>query len=211
MQVTRRSPVWVLAGLALSCSLVGWLSLDHGRGREAAFPSTAARASTEAGATPPADRWTASELWQPRTPEDVRELVHFCREATSEHVLELRSVALSSDDPLVVGNALRALGRLHAVAKDPELIALVGDERPRVRQEVVVALGNSGYPPVVGDLLPLLDRGDAALRPLVLDALGRVGGTKARERLTEVLEDSSTSSIDRTFARAALARASDAR
>jgi len=201
MQVTRRSPVWVLAGLALSCSLVAWLSLDHGRGREAAFPSTAAGASTGERATLLADRGIASELWQPRTQAGVRDLVRFCRGATSEHVPELRRVALSSGDPLVVGNALRALGRLHAVAKDPELIALVGDERPRVRQEVVVALGNSGYPPVVGDLVPLLDRDDPTLRPLVIHALGCLGGERARAALSTVLDDPRATAADRAFAR----------
>jgi len=204
MQVTRRSPLWMVAGVALSCSLVAWLSLDHDRGRGAASPSTAARAATAERATLLADRGTASELWQPRTQEGVRELVRFCRAATSEHVPELRSVALSSGDPLVAGNALRALGRLHAVARDPELIALVDDERPRVRQELVFALGESGYEPAVGDLLPLLDDDDLTLHPLVLHALGRLGGARARARLRGVVADPDSTATDRAFARAAL-------
>lgn len=144
-------------------------------------------------------------FWLAQTPAQLRAIVHFCREAGVADSAELRSLALSSLDPLVAGNALRALGRLGAVARDPELIALLEDARPRVRQEVVIALGRSNYAPVVVDLLPLLDRDDPALRPLLLHALGRLGGTRGRERLAAVVEDLRSSEIDRAFARAALA------
>ena len=145
-------------------------------------------------------------FWVAQTPAELRVVVRFCREAVAADATELRSVALSSPDPLVAGNALRALGRLGAVAHDPELIALLEDSRPRVRQEVVIALGASGYPPVVEDLAPLLEEDDAVLRPLVLHALGRLGGARARALLESVLRDRETKEVDRAFARQALAR-----
>jgi len=57
------------------------------------------------------------------TPAEVREVVHATRSATSEEAKDLRRLALTSSDPLVIGNAVRALGRLGEFASDPNLVA----------------------------------------------------------------------------------------
>ena len=138
------------------------------------------------------------------TPQDVRKVLNFCRRAGRGAIPDLRRFALDSSDPLVAGNAVRALGRLGAVVGDYELIGLVHDSRPRVRQEAVQALGASGNRAMLSKLVEVLESGDPELRPLVIQALGRVGGTRARTVLSRVLEDPDATGIDRTFARTAL-------
>lgn len=142
------------------------------------------------------------------TPEEVRDVVRFCRSAGTSEIPDLRRAALASEDPLVAGNALRALGRLGAVAHDPQLVALLHDGRLRVRQEVVVALGRSGDPRVVSHLEPLLADGEPELRSLVIQALGRIGGNRARALLRACQDDPAATSVERAFARAALAQGS---
>jgi hypothetical protein len=166
-----------------------------------AAPAGIVRPATQSSSAPPA---IFQGFWLAQTPAQVRAVVRFCREAVVADAAGLRSVALSSPDPLVAGNALRALGRLGAVARDSELVALVRDPRPRVRQEVVLALGASGYTPVVEDLAPLLERDDLVLRPLVLQALGWLAGARAGALLESVLRDRAATEVDRAFARQAL-------
>lgn len=133
----------------------------------------------------------------------MRAVVDYCRGADASHVPTLRRVALSSPDPLVTGNALRALGRLGAVRpSDPELAGLLDDPRPRVRQEVVIALGESADPASVDLLAPLLRAEPASLRPLVLQALGRIGTREARAALDAYAPRASED--ERPFLRAAL-------
>jgi HEAT repeat protein len=114
------------------------------------------------------------------TPEDVQRVVGFCTAAERSQLPGLRRAALESPDPLVVGNALRALGRLRAVAGDAELVALLDDPRARVRHETIVALGHSGEASAVPRLAPVLEGEDPAARQLALQALGRLDDPAAR-------------------------------
>lgn len=141
----------------------------------------------------------------PSGPADVRRIVEFCRHAGHDDIALMRRLALGSPDPLTAGNAIRALARLGAVAGDLELTALLEDPRLRVRQEVVVALGRSGDRGAVEELEPLLE-GGATLRPLVIQALGRLGGARALALLERIRDDPLSSDIDRAFARAGIAR-----
>jgi len=122
-------------------------------------------------------------MFETGSPADVREVVQFCRNAGRGDVAGLRHVALRSPDPLVVGNALSALGRLGALVGDGELCALLGDPRIRVRQEAIVALGKSSDASVVVLLTPFLEQSDPKLRPLVIQALGRLDCAAARAAL----------------------------
>ena len=105
---------------------------------------------------------------------------------------------------MIVGNAVRALGRLRAVAGDAALLALLSDDRMRVRQELVIALGVSGERHSVKALADVLETADAGLRPLVIQALGRLGGDRARSILERVIQDDAATDTNRVFAREAL-------
>lgn len=138
------------------------------------------------------------------TPEEVRRVVHFTRDAQRGDRSLLREMALRSQNALVAGHAIRALGRLKSVAGDPGLVALLHDPRLRVRQETVVALGLSDDSTMVGRLLPLLEAGDADLRPLVIQALGRLGDHRAVAPIRGLLRDPESTKTERVFARQAV-------
>lgn len=78
------------------------------------------------------------------TPSGLRAWVARCRNPSSSDLLVFRTQALHDDDPLVAGNAIAALGRLGAVWGDDELLELLDDPRPRVRQQLIVALSQCG-------------------------------------------------------------------
>ena len=140
------------------------------------------------------------------TPEQVREVLRLTRGATSEGLPALRDAALTAEDPLVAGNAVKALGRLGAFNTDAELLALIADPRERVRQDAAMACGLDGRPEAVPHLARVLEEADATLRPLALEALGRIGGAEARQLVEEVVADPGSSATERVFARAALER-----
>ena len=138
------------------------------------------------------------------TPEEVREVYLFARDADSDDIPALRTMALKSEDPLVAGNAIKALGRMNALSGDKEFFALLDDKRPRIRQEMVTALGLSGDSAAAEKLLPLLESSGPDLRPLVIQALGRICGKPAKERLEIIARNENESPTDRVFARTAL-------
>jgi len=160
------------------------------------------RTSSAAGAE---ESGPAVPVIRATTPAEVRQVLRYCRRAGTEEQGTLRRLALDARDPLITGNAIRALGRLRAFLGDPGLTALLHDARLRVRQEAVVALGESGDPSAVGLLAPLINKEDRALRPLVIQALGRLGGNRARQLLEGVLSDPEATPTEHAFARAALA------
>lgn len=144
-------------------------------------------------------------LRSPQTPDEVRELLVATRAAGDADRGELRRAALESSDPMVVGNALRALGRLDAVVGDVELLGLAADARPRVRQEFVRALGASGDDRALELLADFLSSVDPTERVLAVQALGGLEGSGARALLGGVLESSASSELERAFASQALA------
>ena len=183
----NRSGVLLLGtGLAASILLCGSLVSSRVFGPNRGLEGNQAQSPREAG--DPAEVADSGALGtfpmlETASPADVREVVRFCRDAGRGDLAGLRFAALTSPDPLVVGNALGALGLLRAVAGDRELCALLGDPRLRVRQELVVALGKSGDPSVVELLTPCLERSEPQLRPLVIQALGRLDCADARAAL----------------------------
>jgi HEAT repeat protein len=189
---------------AAAAALLGlvWLAVLVTRSEQDAAPP----GPDPVGQSNPAPAVASLSATPPQTASEVRELVRATRDAPPGAASELRERALTSRDPLVAGNALRALGVLKRVASDPELVALLQDRRLRVQQEVVIALGESDDPSAVDVLAPRLASAEDPLRPLVIQALGQLPGERARALVAAIAEDSSASTTDRAFARAALAR-----
>lgn len=167
---------------------------------ESTGPLAPQGAAEPVAAVAPRDVAGVAPLLVAATPADVRAVRRFCRDADTSDLVQLRSMALAAD-PLVAGNAIAALGRLRAVIEDAQLVELLHDPRQRIRQAVVVALGDSGDPRAVAMLVPALDDRSPELRPLVIRALGRLG---AAAPLRELLTDPRGSEPDRIFARTAL-------
>jgi hypothetical protein len=140
----------------------------------------------------------------PLDQRDVRAMVEFCDTATVGDVPALRDVALTAQSPLAAGNAVRALGRLHAVAKDADLVKLLDDPRVRVRDELILALGESRDTSAIELLEPLVRAQDEHLRVLAIHAIGRIGGETARRMLEQVSVDSAATPETVAFARSGL-------
>ena len=149
---------------------------------------------------------TVFPILRATTPAEVREVLRITKAAGTRDVPALRHAALHAEDALVVGNAVKALGRLRAFAADAELLALTADDRLRVRQNAVVACGLDGDAAAIPHLERALAAGEASLRPLVLEALGRIGGPQALALVERIAVDPAVSQIDRVFARVALAK-----
>lgn len=145
------------------------------------------------------------------TPAGVRDVLRITRSATSSDRAALRDAALHAFDPLVAGNAAKALGRLREFSADADLLALIEDPRPRVRQDAVKACGLDGGAAATPGLQRALATGDPNLRPLVLEALGKIGGPTARALVARVAADRDATATDRVFASAALERISNDR
>jgi hypothetical protein len=174
-----------LAGVVLAALTVGVLGMG------------AVSDGGEGVSTPPSSPWTGSP---PKQQSEVAAFVTACKAATDADRTQLRAMA-RQHDPLVAGNAIAALGRLHAVHGDPELIAMLHDPRPRVRSEVVLALGNSAEPSMQAHLQPLLTDGDQATAMLAVQALVQLG---VREPVAALAADEATPAQLRAFAQAAL-------
>jgi hypothetical protein len=112
----------------------------------------------------------------PAKQSEVAAFVAACGATTDGDRAGLRELA-QREDPLVAGNAIRALGRLRAVHSDRELVAMLHDRRPRVRGEVVLALGDCGEPAMAAQLQPLLGDSDQGTAMLAVQALVHLGAT----------------------------------
>ncbi|MCA8975644.1 MAG: HEAT repeat domain-containing protein [Planctomycetes bacterium] len=143
-------------------------------------------------------------VMQATTPAEVREVLRLTVAATAHAAPALRAAALQATDPLVAGAAGRALGRLRRFSADRELLALTADPRLRVRQDAVIACGLDGDVAAVPHLERVLAAADPRMRPLALDALGKIGGPTARALVERVAEDPAAGDTDRAFAQAAL-------
>lgn len=120
----------------------------------------------------------------------------------------LRELALSDRDPMIVAHALQALARVggESIARDPVLVALLDDPRPRVRQELVRTLGRGGDVAAIEVLASIARDGSGPLRHLALRALGDLGGPEATRLLESIRDDADAPRPDRVFAETALRR-----
>jgi len=211
--------ILLLGGLCALLLLIGvmvlWPVGERGGAAVEGTPSTAAPAELAPGAASShvgqqvyasvAGPWSRPLPVQVLSQKDVHAVVEQTRNMDASGIPALRDAALRAQDISVASNAIRALSRLGAIAGDAELQALVDDDRPRVRHEAVIALGQSGDASAVGLLTPLLESQDATLRNLALQALGRLGGGVAERHLRAVLEDPGAPALERALARDALA------
>ena len=199
-------PLLLAAGVVLGAAGIGWLSSPAPHGAPRAVTSRA----SDAGSEPRGEARPGPHAAAPPTlscDADLRAWLDRTRSAAPSDVAELTRAALTSPEVSVAANALRALGRLGHVTAESPLAAMLGDARVRVRQECVRGLGFSADPSAVELLLEALRREDPALTPLALQALGRLGGERARAILEGVRDSAEASDLERTFARAGLAGA----
>ncbi len=197
-------------GLA-TLAVGGWLALASGDPAKKTDPVTVAQAvaatDLRGGGGP-----TCEDLaWDGMDRSAMQAVLERTRSATHAQRAELEELAMTAPRAGVRAQALRSLGRLGLVRADSEVAALLNDPNPRVRQEVVTALGRGGDPATVSALKPLLSaNADPTLRALAIQALGRIGTNEADRLVRGVLEDSSSSRVDRAFARGALAELTSA-
>ncbi len=150
----------VLSGALMVLSIVAWLLLRGSAPTpENGIAPAAAPPVAQAFAGLPVDRPLASQA-------EVRSAVFAARAATRTDAARLRETALRATDPTVAGLAIRALGRLGLCVDDGALFALFDDPRPRVRQELVHALAQSGDPRAELVLRKARESSDPTLRAL---------------------------------------------
>ena len=211
------NPRTTVLAFAVLCGIGGGLFLRSDRGDAAEFVAAAAptetvgaiRASRAAAAldrAPATGGLAGLSETRATSPAAVREVLRLTRDATPEDRVALRRAALESDDALVAGNAAKALGRLKLFSSDPELLALLSDPRPRVRQDAAQACGADGREAAVPALIAASADADAACRTLIVAALGRIGGSEARDFVLRAANDPARSETERVFAREALRR-----
>ncbi len=135
--------------------------------------------------------------------KEVHQLRSFTQGADKNKVPILKRMVLEAEDPIVVSNALRALERLKAV-QFSELTPILEDERFRVQQEIVRVIGKIGDTAAIDYLLKQLQRKDSRIRPLTIQALGKLKNPKATQALQAISNDPSASEVDRKFAKVAL-------
>ena len=201
----RVAPHWQALALA-AAALLGFVAGVPSLLREGAPVAEAARGratrreetSARAALPPPAT-----------TPAEVRDLLRWCEEADASSVPALRS-AVASGDPLVAGNALRALGRLGALDAGTT-VALLEDPRSRVRQEAVLCLGSVGGPVAIEALARIVEGEDPELRPLAIRSLREIGSEGALAVLEERLRRPGLTEAERAFAAAPRSRDRGAR
>lgn len=122
----------------------------------------------------------ARDLGQPREPAELDARV------------ELLARALGDGSPLVRKAAVLALADLNAKEVVPTLLGLLADPDLRVRQMVVLAVGElaeSDDAEVLGRLLGLTRAGDPAIRFQALSALAGLARADAREEILAAASD----------------------
>lgn len=199
--------------VALSAAYLGGWSLLNGREEDMESPAvhsvppevdtpggTVARTSPRGGL----EESSVLPVMKANTPALVRDVLRITGRATSADQPALRDAALHAEDPLVAGNALKALGRMERFSSDTALLAMTRDSRLRVRQDAIQACGLDGRPESIPSLELALADGDESVRPLVLEALGRIGGPAARAILLRIAEDPLSTTTEHVFARSAL-------
>ena len=90
------------------------------------------------------------------------------------------------------------------MASEPAIAGLLKDDRLAVRHATILALGRSRDRTMVDHLAPFLLDEDSTARALAIQALGRVGGRRARRMLESLGRQSPLTAIERTFLQAAL-------
>jgi len=122
---------------------------------------------------------------------DPREHVHVRRRAlegvaASSHpgVQRLIENAYYNEDPFMRSSALYAMGRTADVRWIPYLLSELQNETPELRMEAARSLGVLEATAAVDPMIRMLDdETDAEVRFAILEALGEIGGEKAKQAL----------------------------
>jgi hypothetical protein len=186
-------PLWISAGCAFLVLdlLPDVAELDRTRPRSLLYREIPVAShevvgepiDVRSGRSPPGHGALGFVSGNPRTKAEFRHAAAIGDEPA------LRRLALTAEDPVCAGNAVRALGRLRAVAGDPDLVGLLDDPRPNVRDQLILALGSSGRPEAIELLEPLLRASDRKVRILATQAVGDIGGPRADTLLAEIFAD----------------------
>jgi hypothetical protein len=151
----------------------------------------------------------------PTSASELRVVLAKFEEAGDKDIHSLSTLTATAEDPLLVGNALRTLSRLDPNVAREQSRRLLDDERPRVRQEAIVALGLAGDPASVADMERVLSNGSQTERSLAFQALGRILDNNSRRILERELNSTKLTPVEDVFARQALSgkfsKASDRR
>ena len=205
MRATTRVLCVAVLVLGAGLALLGQPAVHLVEPPDAPLPLTVSAAAVE---SPVARRLAPAALaglaLEPGSQGDLHAWRAATQRADADAIAELRQVALTATHPAVVGACLVALGRLDAVVGDDALLALLDDPRLRVRQDVVTALGHSRDARALEVLAGAAAASDAALRPLVIQAMGRIGGARACDLLRALAARGPASPTDAAFLRAAL-------
>ncbi len=122
---------------------------------------------------------------------DPHEHVHVRRRAlegvaSSSHpgVQRLIETAYYNEDPFMRSSALYAMGRTADVRWIPYLLSELQSEAPELRMEAARSLGVLEATAAVDPMIRMLDdEPDAEVRFAILEALGEIGGEKAKQAL----------------------------
>jgi len=131
----------------------------------------------------------AEALWD--VYHDPREHVHVRRRAleglgSSSHpgVARIIESAQYDEDPFMRSSALYAMGRSADVRWIPHLLPHLESETPALRMEAARALGELEAKAAVNPMIRMLDdETDMEVRFAILEALGQIGGEKAKQAL----------------------------
>ncbi|MBK9385772.1 MAG: HEAT repeat domain-containing protein [Planctomycetes bacterium] len=137
----------------------------------------------------------------------MRAVLSTMRGALANDRAALEHVACTAEDPLVVGNAISALGRTRSPEACDHLRGFLDDARPRVRHEAIRALASCGAEQMSTELASLAQGADETAALLSIQALGAIGDEKARRCLEQIAMSDGGSPARRSFARHELAKA----
>ncbi|MBL8895984.1 MAG: HEAT repeat domain-containing protein [Planctomycetes bacterium] len=118
----------------------------------------------------------------------------------------LEHIASTDKNPLVVGNAIAALGRARSPEACAHLRGFLDDNRPRVRHEAIRALASCGAQRISTELASQARGSDETAALLSIQALGAIGDEEARRSLEEIASADGGSPTRRFFARHELAK-----
>lgn len=118
----------------------------------------------------------ACYLLEDKDPEVVLQAVQVLSHLRDRQALDALVKVVEHDDPNVVQEAIVALGRIGDVRALPSVRKFLTAE-PWLQVAAIQTIGRIGSADVIPDLEPLLD--EPVLQPLVTEALGKIGGSRA--------------------------------
>jgi HEAT repeat protein len=140
----------------------------------------------------------------------------FCRacgakldEHTGDYVETLIGFSLNHPVPSISAMAAETLGKIGDVrAVEPLIKILNSSQEPELLEAATEALGNLRDGRAVSSLLKFMQRGTVSARLKAVNAIEKIGGSKAAAALKEIAANDPSSNV-RNEAKCALSRMSD--